>query len=50
MECKFDVLLGFSFVVILFGSNDLVKNFMFKEGGIKDGIDWVEFIFKVKDI
>lgn len=41
-ERKLDASLGSSPAAILFGSNDLAKNFSLKEGGTKDGIDWVE--------
>ena len=41
-ERKLDASLGSSPAAILFGSNDLAKNFTLKEGGTKDGIDWAE--------
>lgn len=34
--------LGASPAAILFGSNDLDKNFTLKDGGTKGGLDWVE--------
>jgi outer membrane lipoprotein carrier protein len=34
---------------ILFGSNDLEKNFTLKEGGDKDGLEWLEATPKDKD-
>lgn len=34
---------------ILFGSNDLEKNFTLKEAGIKDGLEWLEATPKAKD-
>ena len=48
-ERKLDTSLGSSPAAILFGSNDLAKNFTLKEGGTKDGIDWVELTPKAKD-
>jgi outer membrane lipoprotein carrier protein len=48
-ERKLDASLGSSPAAILFGSNDLSKNFALKEGGSKDGIDWVELTPKAKD-
>jgi len=41
--------LGASPAAILFGSNDLDKNFTLKDGGTKDGADWVELIPKAQD-
>ncbi|HEY1611379.1 MAG TPA: outer membrane lipoprotein chaperone LolA [Paraburkholderia sp.] len=41
--------LGASPAAILFGSNDLDKNFTLKDAGVKDGIDWLELIPKAKD-
>jgi len=41
--------LGASPAAILFGSNDLDKNFTTKDGGTKDGADWVELIPKAQD-
>ena len=41
--------LGASPAAILFGSNDLDKNFTLRDAGVKDGIDWLELIPKSKD-
>ncbi len=41
--------LGSSPAAILFGSNDLEKNFTLKEAGIKDGLEWLEATPKTKD-
>lgn len=41
--------LGSSPAAILFGSNDLEKNFTLKEGGTKDGLEWLEVTPKAKD-
>jgi outer membrane lipoprotein carrier protein len=41
--------LGSSPAAILFGSNDLEKNFTLKEAGIKDGLAWLEATPKSKD-
>ncbi|QCP51820.1 outer membrane lipoprotein chaperone LolA [Trinickia violacea] len=41
--------LGASPAAILFGSNDLDKNFTLKDAGVKDGIDWLELTPKSKD-
>ncbi|WP_281255012.1 outer membrane lipoprotein chaperone LolA [Noviherbaspirillum humi] len=41
--------LGSSPAAILFGSNDLEKNFNLKEGGSKDGLEWLEATPKSKD-
>jgi len=41
--------LGSSPAAILFGSNDLEKNFTLKEAGDKDGLEWLEAIPKSKD-
>lgn len=41
--------LGASPAAILFGSNDLEKNYDIKDGGTKGGIDWVEMIPKAQD-
>lgn len=41
--------LGSSPAAILFGSNDLEKNFTLKEAGTKGGIEWLEAIPKSKD-
>jgi outer membrane lipoprotein carrier protein len=41
--------LGSSPAAILFGSNDLEQNFTLKEGGTKDGLEWLEATPKTKD-
>ena len=41
--------LGSSPAAILFGSNDLEKNFSLKNAGLKDGREWLEAIPKSKD-
>jgi len=41
--------LGASPAAILFGSNDLDKNFTLRDAGVKDGIDWLELTPKSKD-
>jgi len=41
--------LGSSPAAILFGSNDLEKNFTLKEAGDKDGLEWLEAVPKSKD-
>lgn len=41
--------LGASPAAILFGSNDLDKNFTLHDAGVKGGIDWLELIPKAKD-
>ena len=41
--------LGSSPAAILFGSNDLEKNFTLKEAGTKDGMEWLEATPKAKD-
>ncbi|MFC5474256.1 outer membrane lipoprotein chaperone LolA [Paraherbaspirillum soli] len=41
--------LGSSPAAILFGSNDLEKNFTLKEGKAKDGVEWLEATPKAKD-
>lgn len=41
--------LGSSPAAILFGSNDLEKNFTLKEGGTRDGLEWLEATPKSKD-
>src|SRR5450830_19190 len=41
--------LGSSPAAILFGSNDLEKNFTLKEGGTKDGMEWLQATPKSKD-
>jgi outer membrane lipoprotein carrier protein len=41
--------LGSSPAAILFGSNDLEKNFVLKEAGNKDGLEWLEATPKTKD-
>ena len=46
---KLGTALGSSPAAILFGSNDLEKNFTLKEGGKKDGMEWLEATPKAKD-
>ncbi len=41
--------LGSSPAAILFGSNDLEKNFTLREVGLKDGLEWLEATPKTKD-
>ena len=41
--------LGSSPAAILFGSNDLEKNFTLKEAGVKDGLEWLQAKPKAKD-
>ncbi len=41
--------LGASPAAILFGSNDLEKNFTLRDAGVKDGIDWLELTPKAQD-
>jgi outer membrane lipoprotein carrier protein len=41
--------LGSSPAAILFGSNDLEKNFILKEAGTKDGMEWLQATPKAKD-
>src|SRR5207247_1778035 len=41
--------LGSSPAAILFGSNDLEKNFTLKEAAAKDGLEWLEATPKTKD-
>jgi len=41
--------LGSSPAAILFGSNDLEKNFALKEAGARDGLEWLEATPKTKD-
>lgn len=41
--------IGSSPAAILFGSNDLEKNFTLSEGGTRDGIEWLQAIPKIKD-
>ena len=41
--------LGSSPAAILFGSNDLETNFTLKEGGTRDGLEWLEATPKGKD-
>lgn len=41
--------LGSSPAAILFGSNDLEQNFTLKEGGTKQGLEWLEATPKAKD-
>jgi len=41
--------LGSSPAAILFGSNDLEKNFTLKEAGTRDGLEWLQAVPKAKD-
>jgi outer membrane lipoprotein carrier protein len=41
--------LGASPAAILFGSNDLNKNFTLRDAGVKGGIDWLELTPKAQD-
>lgn len=41
--------LGSSPAAILFGSNDLEKNFTLKEAGVKEGLEWLQAIPKARD-
>ena len=41
--------IGSSPAAILFGSNDLEKNFTLSEGGNRDGIEWLQAVPKAKD-
>jgi len=48
-ERKLDGALGSSPAAILFGSNDLTKNFDVKNGATRDGVEWLELTPKSKD-
>jgi len=48
-ERKLDAALGSSPAAILFGSNDLEKNFVVKNGPTRDGVEWLELTPKAKD-
>ena len=41
--------LGSSPAAILFGSNDLEKNFTLKDGGTRDGLAWLQAVPKTRD-
>jgi outer membrane lipoprotein carrier protein len=41
--------LGSSPAAILFGSNDLEKNFTLSEAGTRDGLEWLKAVPKTKD-
>lgn len=41
--------IGSSPAAILFGSNDLEKNFTLSEGGTREGIEWLQAVPKAKD-
>lgn len=41
--------IGSSPAAILFGSNDLEKNFTLSEGGARDGIEWLQAVPKARD-
>ncbi|PLQ02534.1 outer membrane lipoprotein chaperone LolA [Cupriavidus pauculus] len=48
-ERKLDNALGSSPAAILFGSNDMSKNFDVKNGATRDGVEWLELTPKAKD-
>lgn len=48
-ERKLAGALGASPAAILFGSNDVDKNYTLRDGGVKGGIDWVEMLPKAQD-
>lgn len=48
-ERRLDNALGSSPAAILFGSNDLTKNFDVKNGATRDGVEWLELTPKAKD-
>jgi outer membrane lipoprotein carrier protein len=48
-ERKLGGALGASPAAILFGSNDLDKNFTLHDAGVKGGIDWLELTPKARD-
>ena len=48
-EKKLGNAIGSSPAAILFGSNDLDKNFNLKDAGAKDGLEWLEATPKAKD-
>ncbi|NIE67618.1 outer membrane lipoprotein chaperone LolA [Burkholderia sp. Ax-1719] len=48
-ERKLGGALGASPAAILFGSNDLDKNFTLSDAGVKNGIDWLQLVPKSKD-
>ncbi|KAF1029670.1 MAG: Outer-membrane lipoprotein carrier protein [Burkholderia plantarii] len=48
-ERKLSGALGASPAAILFGSNDIEKNYTLRDGGQKGGIDWVEMLPKAQD-
>ena len=48
-ERKLDASLGSSPAAILFGSNDLEKNFTLAEAGTRDGLEWLKATPKAKD-
>ncbi len=48
-ERKLDGALGSSPAAILFGSNDLAKNFNISNGPTRDGVEWLELTPKAKD-
>lgn len=41
--------LGSSPAAILFGSNELEKNFTLKDGGLRNGLEWLQAIPKARD-
>ena len=48
-EKKLGNAIGSSPAAILFGSNDLERNFSLKDAGAKDGLEWLEATPKAKD-
>lgn len=48
-ERKLDAALGSSPAAILFGSNDLERSFVIKDGPTRDGVEWLELTPKAKD-
>ena len=46
---KLGTALGSSPAAILFGSNDLENSFTLKEGGTREGVEWLEATPKTKD-
>lgn len=48
-ERKLGDALGASPAAILFGSNDLQKNFTLHDSGVKDGVDWLQLTPKAQD-
>ncbi|MGY8524811.1 outer membrane lipoprotein chaperone LolA [Paracidovorax citrulli] len=46
---KLDGAIGSSPAAILFGSNDLNKDFVVRDGPVRDGLEWLELTPKAKD-